>query len=399
MDIRSGVTLWELNDAAWRWPAMAPRPGRCDVAIIGAGVTGAFLAERLTREGHSVVVIDRRGAQRGATAASTALVLWETDQPLVLLEQRIGFEAAASVFRRGYEAVRGIRALGRALGAQCDWRDQESLYLAGDMLDGAALRDEAAIRACAGLESHWCDEAELYARADIVAAAALRAPGAAILNPVALTRALLAAAIGRGAVLCEGVGAFSYALDAAEVAVRLDDGGVLRAGSLVLATGYEMPPMVRGAGHTINSTWVLATAVTQAWRAPAVVWEASESYAYMRGAGGRVLIGGADEENISAAARDALMARKIDELRAKLAALAPAMADAPIELAWSGFFGVTRDSLPLIGAVPGAPRAYAAYGYGGNGVTFSAIAADVIARMLAGERDRDEAIFALDRFA
>jgi glycine/D-amino acid oxidase-like deaminating enzyme len=119
----------------------------------------------------------------------------------------------------------------------------------------------------------------------------------------------------------------------------------------------------------------------------------------MRGAGGRVLIGGADEENISAAARDALMARKIDELRAKLAALAPAMADAPIELAWSGFFGVTRDSLPLIGAVPGAPRAYAAYGYGGNGVTFSAIAADVIARMLAGERDRDEAIFALDRFA
>jgi len=44
---------------------------RADIVIIGAGITGSFLAERLTRAGRSVVVIDRRKPQSGSTAAST----------------------------------------------------------------------------------------------------------------------------------------------------------------------------------------------------------------------------------------------------------------------------------------------------------------------------------------
>jgi glycine/D-amino acid oxidase-like deaminating enzyme len=64
---------------------------------------------------------------------------------------------------------------------------------------------------------------------------------------------------------------------------------------------------------------------------------------------------------------------------------------------WSGAFGETVDGLPLIGPVPGYPRIFAAYGYGGNGITFSYLASRLIGRLIAGERGKWRDTFALDR--
>ena len=89
---------------------------------------------------------------------------------------------------------------------------------------------------------------------------------------------------------------------------------------------------------------------------------------------------------------------KIALLRDKLKALAPGAGDVAIEYAWAGLFGETDDALPLIGAVTNAPRTFAAFGYGGNGITFSAMAAEIVANALRGQRDEDAALYALDRF-
>ena len=83
-------------------------------------------------------------------------------------------------------------------------------------------------------------------------------------------------------------------------------------------------------------------------------------------------------------------------LESKLQTLVPA-ADATADAAWTGFFSETTDGLPLIGAVPGRPRCFAAFGYGGNGITFSAIAAQLIQRAILGLDDPDAELFALPR--
>jgi glycine/D-amino acid oxidase-like deaminating enzyme len=48
----------------------------------------------------------------------------------------------------------------------------------------------------------------------------------------------------------------------------------------------------------------------------------------------------------------------------------------------------------MIGAIEGHPNVYAAMGYGGNGITFSKIAAEILAKALNGKEDRDAALFA-----
>jgi glycine/D-amino acid oxidase-like deaminating enzyme len=110
-----------------------------------------------------------------------------------------------------------------------------------------------------------------------------------------------------------------------------------------------------------------------------------------------IIIGGEDsEEVIEPEARDRLIPEKLRLLARKLAALWPA-ANIGIECRWSGTFDTTSDGLRLIGPVPGAKGVYAAYGYGGNGITFSFLAAQLIGDLIAGSTSQLVSDFALDR--
>ena len=79
--------------------------------------------------------------------------------------------------------------------------------------------------------------------------------------------------------------------------------------------------------------------------------------------------------------------------RRKLAAAA-AGARPDAGFAWAGAFGSTATGLPIIRRLPRRPRIHAVMGYGGNGITFSRIAAEIIATELGGGDDRDAPLFA-----
>ena len=109
---------------------------------------------------------------------------------------------------------------------------------------------------------------------------------------------------------------------------------------------------------------------------------------------GRVIVGGEDEEFSDEDKRDALIRKKIAAICRKLEKLVPARDTRP-EFTWAGCFGASPTGLPGIGEIPGAERCYAVLGYGGNGITFSAIAAQIIQRAILGLRDPDADLFAL----
>jgi len=185
------------------------------------------------------------------------------------------------------------------------------------------------------------------------------------------------------------------------VLVGCADGRVVEAGHVVLATGYVMPEFVPGGLHRLVSSWALATprqVPGALWRDRALVWEASTPYLYARTTDDdRIVIGGEDDEElVEPADRERATPAKTDRLLAKLRHLWPA-AEARADQVWSGVFGTTADGLPLIGPVPDRRRVIAAYGYGGNGITFSFLASRMIRRLIAGGREVWFDDFALDR--
>ena len=68
-----------------------------------------------------------------------------------------------------------------------------------------------------------------------------------------------------------------------------------------------------------------------------------------------------------------------------------------VAYSWAGTFAQTADGLPFIGPRPGARKEWIALGYGGNGITFSLIAAEIIRDGILGRSNRDSALFSLDR--
>ena len=111
---------------------------------------------------------------------------------------------------------------------------------------------------------------------------------------------------------------------------------------------------------------------------------------------GRVICGGEDEEFTDEARRDGLIMAKSAKLSEKLAKLFPGL-DTVAEFAWAGSFGTTTTGLPYIGKVPRHPRIHAVMGYGGNGITFSQIASEIVTSAIAGDDDSDSGLFAFNR--
>jgi glycine/D-amino acid oxidase-like deaminating enzyme len=111
---------------------------------------------------------------------------------------------------------------------------------------------------------------------------------------------------------------------------------------------------------------------------------------------GRVICGGEDEEFSNAHTRDALLVRKVDTLRRKLDKLFPGI-DTTVEFAWTACFGESATGLPTIGEIPRMKNCWAALGYGGNGITYSRIAADMLRAAFTGEEDPDADLYEFKR--
>jgi glycine/D-amino acid oxidase-like deaminating enzyme len=125
-------------------------------------------------------------------------------------------------------------------------------------------------------------------------------------------------------------------------------------------------------------------------------WNTDDPYLYARiTRDNRLMAGGRDERFSNRASRN-LYEKKAAQLCKDIGQVFPKIEFKP-EFSWSGTFGKTRDSLPYIGKYPKTPFVYYALGFGGNGITFSQIAAEMIRDMILGRLNADAEIFSFER--
>jgi glycine/D-amino acid oxidase-like deaminating enzyme len=394
-DLRTGSPVWAIE----RKPGVPHQPLagdlKSDVLVVGAGISGALLAENLTEAGLGVVVVDRRSPLVGSTSASTALLQHELDTPLVALRRSLGETAADSVWRRSRLVVTALAERTARLGIEAELVGRDALYLAGNKLDAAGLAQEARARRSIGLEVELLGRSELLARYGIRRSAGLLGFGDFVADPRKLAAGYLRVAVARGARVFAPVDVIGVQERARGVVATTRQGQRISARHAVFATGYEVVKGIAARGHSTQSTWVIATRPQprSLWPTECMIWEASEPYLYLRTTSdGRVLCGGGDEPFSDPSRRDALSPRKFKLLERRLASMFPTL-DATPERAWAGAFGASDRGTPIIGRLPGKRRLYAVLGCGGNGITFSMLAAQLLRSAIEGHGDRDAALF------
>jgi glycine/D-amino acid oxidase-like deaminating enzyme len=400
MDLFSGCPFWPVRNGLLATYPPLEQSTRCDVAIIGGGITGACIAHELAAAGQSVVVLDRRDIGTGSTAGSTSLLQYELDTPLVELAERMGEKAAARSYCVCAEAIERIGALADLRPGHCGFRRRESFYGAPTIREARALRIEYELRRRHGFAVQYWDRARIAAASTLPYQAAIVSRPAAEIDAHCFTHELLQAAARRGVRIHDRTSVRRYGATRTGVVLHTDRGAEVRARRLVIAAGYEASSFLRLRRISLHSTYALISEPLPAfpgWPGRRLIWETARPYFYMRTtADNRVIMGGADEPFTDPERRARLLPAKTRLLRRRFQRCFP-QSRLEVAYAWAGTFAQTEDGLPFIGAHPSFPRAYFALGYGGNGITFSMVAAGLIRDFCSGRTNADAALFRFGR--
>ncbi len=400
MDLVSGIPFWlRRNGLIASYPALEASVD-CDVVVLGAGISGALVAWDLAEAGVNVVVVDKRDVVTGSTSASTSLLQYEVDTPLHRLVKLVGEAHAVRAYRACHGALKKIARLDRLLGGRNGFQRRESLQGASRAAHLPGLRREVELQRQHGFDVEWWSRAQLARVSTLPFPAALLARDAAQIDAHRFAHALLRGATSLGARIFDRTRVARRTVARHGITLHTDQGRKIRARHLVVATGYETAPYLAERLTKLVATYAFVTephATFPGWPGERLIWETARPYVYLRRTGdGRAIIGGYDEPTSDPRRRDALLGRKTGALVRRFGQLLP---QAPGEVAyrWCGTFAETPDGLPYIGAHPRVPHTFFALGYGGNGITFSVIAAEIIRDLVCEGRSRDAELFRFDR--
>jgi glycine/D-amino acid oxidase-like deaminating enzyme len=247
------------------------------------------------------------------------------------------------------------------------------------------------------MRSEFLNKKQLADRFGIHKSAAILSTGNGEADPLKLVAGLWRSFIKRGGQVTIPFEVVDIEESRSRVAILSTAGQRIFAMHAIFCTGYELPKCVRPTGYAVHSTWALATEPqpNRLWPERALIWAANDPYLYLRTTvDGRVLAGGADEPFADEIKRDRLVQRKKERIAREASRIFPGI-DFRSEYAWTGNFGVSTTGLPRIGLTHGNRRTYVVLGFGGNGITFSMLAAEIVSRAVNGLKDPDADIFAV----
>ena len=401
MDLRTATPYWLLKSGLAFEYASLRENLKTEYAVIGGGITGALVAWYLSRAGVPVLLLDRRHIGMGSTCASTSMLQYEIDTPLSDLADIVGEDHAARSYRLCAEAIDKLEDISRQLPIPTDFERKPSLYYASRSRHVQALERELAIRQKHGFEIEYLDKSRVKQLFPFSAPAALYSRQGGQVDAYALTHGLLQDALRYGARVFDKTEVTKIRHDAQGVTLQTNLGPTVAARKLVIANGYESQQYLNRKVNRLNSSYALVSEPYEAevlWHENALIWETARPYLYMRTTKDRrVLVGGRDERFQNADRRDRLLARKTKELTRDFEKLFPNLAPLRVDYNWAGTFAETEDGLPYIGAVPEQPHAIFALGFGGNGITFSQVAAEIIRDGAIGKHNPDADIFSFQR--
>jgi glycine/D-amino acid oxidase-like deaminating enzyme len=370
-----------------------------DVLVIGTGISGALTAHALQQAGANCLLIDRRAAATGSTAASTSLLQYELDTPLRELLPRIGHAKAARIYRRCYEALATLETICAEAGAAFLYEKRPSLQFASTPEDLHDLEEEFRLRRELGLPVQLLGAADLLEQFGIAKSGGLLSAAGAQVDAYALSHRLLRALVAAGGSVHAHTEAVKIERHERGVTVHTAEGHRIRASHLVIACGYESQLFLERQVEDLYVTYALVSEPVSPelfWKDRSLIWETARPYLYLRTTpDNRVLIGGKDTP-FDGRTDFPLCRQKAKALEAAFAGLMPHIPFRPA-FSWAGVFAGTPDGLPYIGSAAGQPHTYYALGFGGNGILFSVLAAEIICGLIRNGSHPDAALFSFDR--
>ena len=372
------------------------------VVVVGAGIVGTATAFELARRGAVVTLVDRAGISEGTTGLGEGNVLCADKDA----GPELGLAVAGIAM---FDEIEGL--VGRA----AKIRRKGALVVHADARTWAVEPARAERLREAGVDARILDPDEVTAlepRLTGTIQGATYVPTDLQCDPQAVARALCELAVEHGAVMRTGT-----AVTAIEPGkgVRLEDGALLPAHTVVLAAGPWSQPLAASAGlrlpveprkgqltrlrlpqpdpqflrhKIVDASYLRALTSTNPSRQTSTIVETT--------ADGHVVVGSSRER---VGFDDHVDRDLANEMQRRAADLVPDVATLEADASWVGFRPWLPDHLPAVGPSKVAPGLWVDTGHEGAGVVLGPISGRLLAQGLCGEQPSlDLTPFDPDRF-
>lgn len=401
MDLHSGMPFWLALNPLYNYYNPLKKNLNTHTVIIGSGITGALVSHTLCSLGIPCVMIDKRTIGTGSTIASTSQLQYEIDVPLTDLIKKIGEEKAVEAYKYCLQSITDVEQVYKAIGKNPDFEKIPTYLLASNKSGEKLLKEEFEVRKKAGLPVEYLQKDQIKKALGIDANAALYNNTSAQLDCYKGSTFIIDHYLKN-----KQLQVYSHTLitdyNKTETGYELisEHGNKITCKNVVIAAGYEAGEFLPKKVMDLLSTFAIVShpvGKKYIWKDQALIWETKTPYLYLRTtADNRIIVGGEDENFNNAEKRDKALAKKAKTLEKKFKKMFPEIPFVT-DMSWGGTFSATADGLPYIGEYPNKPNMYFALGYGGNGITFSMIAAQVIANLISGKEDKRAQLFGFNR--
>jgi glycine/D-amino acid oxidase-like deaminating enzyme len=402
---RLGVSYWQSTLAA-RPPACARLRGElsCDVAIVGAGLTGALAALEFARAGARVVLLEAGRVGGGSTSASLGLVSASPGVPFANLRERFGLRDARGTWEAARRAALEFAAFLRRAGIRCGLETTDDVVVAAGDEQLAALERERQALKDAGLDAAWLPARRARTSYGAEALAALKLGGAAALDPLRACHGLARQAQRAGALVFEQSAVTRVRAGRKAVTLATIDGTVTAA-SAVIATGA--PPAGFGAlDRHFRERQAYAVALPPLDRRTrrhfgedrANVRDLGDPpHTWRWAAGESLLLSGAAQEPVAARHLPKTLVQRTGQLMYELSLLYPEVSGVQPDNGWAVPEVAGLDGLPIVGPHRSFPRHLFALGLGRMGAGGAWLAVRLLVRHWAGEQEKGDELFGFGR--
>ena len=410
-------------------------PSNCDIAVIGAGVIGMAIAERLLAEGRDVVVIDQNPPGSGASYGNAGTIadyavmpvgspevlrnlpalLLNRNSPLAIRRAalpslapwllRFAAQSLPGPTMRNAAALAALLAdaspswqtLAGRLGAQDIVQGRGCFYLYETEAAFQAAQAGLTARQTMGIEVQLLSPGELAALEpglpDMPGGAAFFPKAIFLTDPARMMEALAKAVFASAPLVTAQAEQISRGLNSVTVT---GTGLHLTARTVIIAAGAHSRALARQAGDRVPLDTERGYHVEWDMPVPPLTRPACPTSRgfYMCPMQGRLRVAGTVElGGLTAPPSPHRIAKLIEGARALFPTLGTPSRD------WMGFRPSMPDSLPVIGPSRKGSDVIHAYGHGHIGLTLAPITARIVADLVAGRvPELDITPYRVDRF-
>jgi len=379
------ISIWQNNMPDYISQTHTLRAEIYDVLIVGGGITGISTGLLLQKAGKKCMIAEAKTIGFGTSGGTTAHLNTFMDSPYNEIEKNFGEDSAQLVFTSAKQAIDLIEKNIKEYNINCEFSEQPGYLFSQDKKQSKELEDIFEASKKAGCDVVYSESIPVSVEFN----KAVIFKKQAQFHPTKYLYALAKAFEDAGGTLVQGC-RITGVNENSPLEMESDRGKII-ARSLIYAT--HVPPGVNMLQFYCAPYRSYAMAVTLKDNnyPDGLAYDMHDPYHYYRTQeidGKKYLIAGGEDHKTAHTENTEACFTNLESYLHKYFDIAE------IAFKWSSQYFQSTDGLPYIGHLPGNPsNVFVATGYGGNGMTYSHVAAKVLTDMIVLGKSEYEKLY------